>query len=177
MLRRWLEREGIDRVVAGTETDLEVASSEQRRQLAIAVAEIKYDRERVVLLRVRRQEIGQEAFSATGYTQNERVPHVLHVQVERVRRVMRGLEYRECLAAEVAAGTLARVEREQEAHVRSVRLQDSESAQIVSAIPGHDAQPGVQQVVRLLEQAAVVDGHRLLDFGCVVLKRTRILPV
>ena len=104
-------------------------------------------------------------------------PTSSHVQVERVRRVMRGLEYRECLAAKVAAGSLARVEREQEAHIRSVRLEDSESAQIVSAVPGHDAQPGVQQVVRLLEQAAVVDSHRLLGFGCVVLKRTRILPV
>src|ERR1700704_6943473 len=122
MLRRWLEREGIDRVVAGTETDLEVASSEQRRQLAIAVAEIKYDRERVVLLRVRRQEIGQEAFSAAGCTQNERVPHVLHVQVERVRRVMRGLEYRECLAAKVTAGSLARGGRGQEGKIRSVLL-------------------------------------------------------
>src|SRR3954453_8277709 len=90
---------------------------------------------------------------------------------------MRGLEYRECLSAKVAAGSLARVEREQEAHVRSVRLEDGESAQIVSAVPGHDAQPGVQQIVRLLEQAAVVDGHRLLDFGRVVLKRARIVPV
>src|SRR6478609_5737414 len=99
------------------------------------------------------------------------------MQVEPVRRVMGGLEYSECLSAKVAAGSLAGVEREQEAHIRSVRLEDGESAQIVSAVPGHDAQPGVQQVVRLLEQAAVVDGHRLLDFSCVVLKRTRILPV
>ena len=177
MLRRRLEREGIDRVVPGTETDFEVASSEQRRQLAVAVAQIQDDRERVVLLRVRREEIGQEALPAAGRTQDERVPHVLDVQVERVRRVMRGFEYRECLAAKVAAGSLARVEREQEAQIRSVRLQDSEPAQIVSAVPGHDAQPGVQQVVRLLEQAAVVDSHRLLGFGCLVLKRPRILPV
>src|SRR4051812_17922086 len=122
MLRRRLEREGIDRVVAGTETHFEVAASKQSRELAVAVAEVEDDRERVVLLRVRRDEIGQEALPAAGRTQNERVSHVLHVQVERVCRVMRGLEYRECLAAKVAAGPLARVEGEQEAHIRSVRL-------------------------------------------------------
>src|SRR6185295_9651556 len=69
MLRRRLEREGIDRVVPGTETDFEVVSSKQRRQLAVAVAQVEDDRERVVLLRMRREEIGEEALSAAGRTQ------------------------------------------------------------------------------------------------------------
>jgi hypothetical protein len=40
------------------------------------------------------------------------------------------------LTTKVSAGALAKIEREQEAPIPSVRLQDSKSAPIVSAVPG-----------------------------------------
>src|SRR3954454_18399140 len=117
MLRRRLEGERIDRVVTTMETEFEVASAKQRRHLAVAVPQVQDDGERVVLLRVRGEEVDQEALPAARRTQNEHVPYVVDVRVERVRRVVRSLEHRERLAAKVTAGSLARVEREQKAEI------------------------------------------------------------
>src|SRR5262249_37362235 len=178
MAGRRLKRKGMDRVVVtAAEADFKITAPKQSRQLAVAVPEIQDDRERVVLLRMGREEIDQEALPAAGRTEDERVPHVLDVQIERIRRVVRGLEYRECLATEVAADALARVEREQKAQIRGIGLQNGESAQVVSAVSRDDAQPGVEKVVRLLEQTAVVHSHRLLGFGRLVLECTRIFAV
>src|SRR5262249_46145010 len=153
----------------------EVPASKQRRQLPVAVAEIEDDREWVVLLRMRRQKVDQEALSGAGCAKDECVADVLDVQIEGVRRVVRGLEYGEGLPTKMTAGAFAGVEREQEAQIRGVRLEDREASEIVSGISRDDAQPGVEEVVRLLEQAPVVDRHRLLRFGRVVLERPRIL--
>ena len=64
----------------------------ERRELPIAVAEIEDDRQRVVLLRVRDQEVEQEALAAAGGAEDERVADVLDVQIEAVRRLVRRLE-------------------------------------------------------------------------------------
>ena len=55
-------------------------------------------------------------------------------------------------ALQMRADRLALVEREQEAQVGEVRLEQRQSPQVVGAVARHDAQPGVQQVVGLLEQ-------------------------
>ena len=99
MLGRRLERERVDRHVSVPQADLQIAAAEERGQLPVAVAEIEDDGERVVLLRVRHQEVQQEALAAAGGAQDERVPDVLDVQVEGVRRLVRRLEHRQRLLA------------------------------------------------------------------------------
>src|SRR3954464_617057 len=125
------------------ETDFEVASAKQRRQLAVAVSEVQDDGKRVVLLRVRGEEVDQEALPAAGGTEDQHVPYVVDMGVQRVCRVVRGFEHRERLAPKVTAGPLARVERKQKAEIGDVRLEQRQSPQIVSAVSGDDAQPGV----------------------------------
>jgi hypothetical protein len=75
------------------------------------------------------------------------VPDILNVEVEGVRRMMRRLEYGEGLAAKMTTGPLAGVEREEEAQIRRVRLEDGESSQIVSAVSRDDAQPGIEKTI------------------------------
>ena len=92
VLRRRVERKGIDRHVALTKSDLEISALQECRELAIAVPEIEDDGQRIVLLRVRDQEVDEKALAAAGGAEHQRVADILHVQVERVRRVMRRLE-------------------------------------------------------------------------------------
>src|SRR5262249_46310942 len=134
VLWRGLERERIDRVAAPAEAKFEVPASKECRQLPVAVAEIEDDGERVVLLRMRCQKVDQEALAGASCAQDERVADVFDVQIERVRRVVRRLEYGKRLSAKVTAGTLAWIQREQEAQVRRVRLEDGKPAEIVSAV-------------------------------------------
>ncbi len=56
-------------------------------------------------------------------------------------------------------------------------LEDREPPQVVRTVAGNDGQPRVQQVVGLLEQAAVVDGHRLHRLGGLMLEGTRVHAV
>ena len=55
----------------------QVAAVEQRRQLPVAVPEVEDDGERVVLLRVRDQEVEQEALAAARRAEHQRVADVL----------------------------------------------------------------------------------------------------
>src|SRR3954468_23383482 len=68
MLRCRVERERIDADVRIAEADLQIAASQQGREFPIAVAEIEDDRERVVLLRMGRQKIHEEALAAARGT-------------------------------------------------------------------------------------------------------------
>ena len=61
------------------------------------------------------------------------------------------------------------VEREQEAQVRQVRFEQRQPSKIVRAVAGDDAEPGIEQVVGLLEEAAVVHGQRLHRLGGLLL--------
>ena len=63
------------------------------------MAEIEDDGQRVVLLRVRHEEVQQEALAAARRAEHQRVADVLDVQVEGVRRVVRRLEDGERLRA------------------------------------------------------------------------------
>ena len=162
MLRRRLERERVDRHLLVPQAEFEVAPSQQRGQLSVAVAEIEDDGQRLVLLRVRDEEVQEKALAAARGAQHQRVPDVLDVQVERVRRLVRRLEDGQRLALEVGAHAFALIEREQEAQIRGIRFQQRQPPQVVRAVPRDDAQPGVQQVVGLLEDGAVVDGNAFL---------------
>src|SRR6202035_4096724 len=53
LLRRRVEREGIDRHVTLTQSDFHIAALQDGGELPVAVSEIENDRQRVVLLRVR----------------------------------------------------------------------------------------------------------------------------
>ena len=109
-----------------------------------------------------------------GRAQDERVADVLDVQVEGVRRVVRRLEDRERLAPQMRAdrSPWSSVNRK----LRSATLVSSSASRrrLWAPLPGHDAEPRVQQVVGLLEEAAVVCGHRLHRLGRLVLKRAPV---
>ena len=89
----------------------------------------------------------------------------------------RRLEYGERLASQVRADWLPVIEREQKTQVGQVRLEQRQAPKVVSAVPRDNAQPRVEEAVGLLEEAAVVDGHRLHRFGRLVLERPRVRPV
>ena len=177
VLGRRFEREGVDRDAVLPEAEFQVASAEQRRQLPVAVPDVEHDRLRRVLLRVRDQEVQQEALAAARRAEHQRVADVLHVQVEGVRRPVRRLEDGQGLLSKVRAHGVAVIEREQEAQVREVRFEQREAPKVVRAVSRDDAQPGVEQVVGLLEEAAVVDGHGLHRLGGLVLQRARVRAV
>ncbi len=103
--------------------------------------------------------------------------YVLDVQVERVRRAMRGLEDRQRLPPQMHALTLTLIEREHEAQIRGIRLQERQPSHIVCAVSRDDAQPGVQEIVRLVEQQTVVDGERLPRFRGLLLESTSVVPM
>ena len=63
---------------------------------------------------------------------------------------------------EDGADRLAVIEREQEAQIGDVRFEQREPAEVVGAVAGNDREPGVEQVVGLLEQAAIVDGQTFI---------------
>ena len=81
-----------------SQTELEVAATQEPGQLAVAVAEVEDHRERVVLLRVGQQEVEQEALAAAGGAEDEGVADVADVEIEVVRRLVPGLEDRERMA-------------------------------------------------------------------------------
>ena len=165
VLRCRFEREWIDPNVALPETELEIAAFEQRRELSIAVAKVEDDGQRVVLLRVHHQEVQQEALAAAGGAEHEGVADVLHVQIEVIRCLVARLEDGERLGVQMGAARLAAIEREQKAQIRVVRFEERQPPEVVGAVARHDAQPGVEQVVRLLDERAVVRGHHLDGFG------------
>ena len=101
--------------------ELEIAPSEDPRQLSVAVAQVEDHRERLVFLRVGREEIQQEALAAAGRAEHQRVPDVLDVEVVVVRRLVPRLEDGERLAAaEGRRGPLALVETEEKAEIRTI---------------------------------------------------------
>ena len=64
VLGGWLQRERVDADVALSQAELHVAAVKERRQLPVAVPQVQDDRERVVLLGVRDQEVQKEALAA-----------------------------------------------------------------------------------------------------------------
>ena len=75
------------------------------------------------------------------------------------------LENGQRLAPEMGTRRTTAIEREQKAQVRVVGLEQREPPEVVRAVPRHDAQPGVQQVVRFLDQCAVMGRHDLDRFS------------
>ena len=55
----------------------------------------------------------------------------------------------------------ALIDAEQEAQVRGMRFEQRQPPQVVRAVARHDAQPGIQQVVGLVEERAVVGRKHL----------------
>ena len=159
VLWRGFQRERVDRQLLMAQAEFEVAAAQQRGELSIAVPEIEDHGQRLVLLRVGDEEVQEKALAAARGAQHQRVPDVLDVQIERVRRVVRRLEDRQRLSLEVCAHSFALIEREHEAQIRRIRFQQRQTAQVVSAVPRDDAQPGVQKVVGLVEHSAVVDSE------------------
>ena len=119
---------------------------------------------------MRDQEVQEEALAAAGRAEHQRVTDVLHMQVEGVWRPMRRLEDGQRFLSKVRADGVAVIEREEETQVREVGFEHREASKIVRAVSRDDAQPGVEQVVGLLEEAAVVDGHGFHGLGGLMLQ-------
>ena len=177
VLRRRWQGERIDGDVGVTKPDLEIAAPEQRREFSVAMTQIEDDRERVVLLSMGHEEVDEEALPSARGAQHQRLADILGVQVERIRDVMGRFKDGQRLSTQVRTDACSRIDREQEAQVGEVGLQQRQPAQIVGAVTGHDAEPRVQEVVGFLEQTAVVDRHRFHRFGGLVLQRALVRPV
>ena len=75
------------------------------------------------------------------------------------------------------ANPLTAIEREEQTEISDIRFQQREPPQVMCAVPGHDAQPGIEEVVRFVEQAPIVHRHRLHGFGGLVLQRTTVFTM
>ena len=82
--------------------------------MLVAAAEVEDERQRVVLLGVRQQEVQQKRFAAAGGAENECMGDVAAVEVEEVGRPALGFEHGEVLGAEVRVAGLAGVRGELE---------------------------------------------------------------
>ena len=106
-----------------------------------------------------------------GRAEHQRVPHVLDVQVEVVRRALRRVEHRERFASEVRVGLGAGVLREQQREVGVVRVQQMHRPDVVGAVARQDGQPGVEQVVALVGHLRIVRGEGLETGAHAALER------
>ena len=87
---------------------------------------------------MRDQEVQQEALAAARRPEHERVADVLDVQVEGIRRLVGVSNDGERLPPQMRTDRLAVVEREQEAQVRDVGLEQRQPPQVVRAVAGDD---------------------------------------
>ena len=175
VLRRRVERERVDAHVLVTQAQRQVAAVEERRELPVAVPEIEDDRQRVVLLGVHHQEVQQEALPAARRAEHERVSDIVDMQVEVVRRLVLGLQDRQGLRVQVRTARLAGVQGEEEAQVGIVRFEQRQTTEVVRTVAGDDGEPGVQEVVRLVDERAVMAGQHLDGLGGRPLEGARVL--
>src|SRR5438034_4737218 len=119
---------------------------------------------------MREEKVQQEALSAARGSQHERMADILNVQGEVERREMPCLQHRQRLMIQMATPRLTPVDREEEAEVCVVRFEDGQSPKVMSTVAGNDAEPRIQQVVRLFEQCSVVRRHYLDCFGSHLLQ-------
>ena len=125
--------------------------------------------------RVRDEEVQQEALAAARRAQHQRVADVLDVQSRSEYGVW-------CRVSKMASASRPRcgtdawpgIEREEKAQVGVVRLEQRQPPEVVGAVAGHDAQPGVEQVVGLLDERAVVGRHHLDRFRRGALDDARV---
>ena len=131
VLRRRLEDEWVDREVALSKPDFQVAAFQQRREFSVAVPEIEDDRQRLVLLRVGDEEVQEEALAAAGRAEHKRMADILDMEIEGVRRLMARFKDRQRLVSKMRTDRLPSVEREEEAQIGVVRLQQRKPSKVV----------------------------------------------
>jgi hypothetical protein len=148
----------------------EVAPAEKGRELAIAVPEVQDHSDRLVLLCMRDEEVQQKTLAAPRRTENQRVADVLDVKIESVWRMVRRLEDGQSLSLQMGIHRLTLINVEHEAQICRVGLEQRQAPEVVGAISRNDAQPGVQQVVGLIEDGAIMNGDCLGRFGGLLLE-------
>ena len=171
------EAERIDGEARPVEGDPQRLAAEIRREAVVAPAEIEDQGARAVALQMGDQEVEQERFPAPGRPEDQRVADVFDVQVEVVRRPLRGVEHGEGFAAQVRVGLGAGVLCEQEREVGVIRVQQMHRADVVGAVPRQHGQPGVEQVVAFVGHLGVVGGEGLETGADAALERHGIAVV
>ena len=156
------------------EPELQVAAPEQRGQFPITVPQVEDDREGVILLGVRHQEVERKALPHARCPEDERVADVVDVQVEGVRDVVGRLEDGQRRLVQVRTDPFAGIRREQEAEIRQIGFQQRQATHVVRAVAGDDTEPGIEQVIALVEQHPVMDGKDLHRFRRLMVQRARI---
>ena len=156
---------GASGILVRLDPDLEVGAAEELRDAPEAAPEVEEEGVGAVLLGVRGEEVEEEALPGAGLPEDERVGDVLGVEVEVVERLVLGLEEGQVLVAQVSVPGLALREREDEGEVGGVAVGQEEPPQVVGVAPGERRVVGVQDVVGLLEDGAVVGGEGLVDLG------------
>jgi hypothetical protein len=135
--------------------DIQVRPAEDGRKGFKTAADVKDERERLVLLGVLQQEVREIAFSGACHSKNQRVRHLAVVQVQEVGRGIVRFKRGQVLGAKMRVGLLAGQDREQKREVRVVGIEQVESAQVLHIVAGDCGEIGIKLVVRLQEQVAV----------------------
>jgi hypothetical protein len=90
---------------------------------------------------------------------------------------VRCFEYGKRFAAKMRADTISRIVRKKKAQVRAIRFQERDAPHVVRSVSRDDAQPGVEQVVALLEEVPIVDRESLHHFGRLTLEHSVVLAI
>jgi hypothetical protein len=98
VLGRRRERERVDPRLGIRNAQAERPAAEQRGELLEAGTQIEDEGDRVVLLRVRQQEVQEKRLPGAGGTEDQRVTDVFMMEAPLVWRVLFGAECRQAVA-------------------------------------------------------------------------------
>src|ERR1700722_7969098 len=98
---------------------------------------------RVVFLEIRDEEIQKETFAGARSSENHGVRHVAVVEIQKIRRVVIGLEDREIFLPEMLIARLATVKGEEKREVRVVGVEQVQRTQVEDVVTWNRGEKGV----------------------------------
>src|SRR6202167_2827 len=116
------QRKRIDLAIFPLQAHAHIGSLEKPRETFKAPTQIKNERVRRVFLQVGDQEVQEKAFPGARAPENHGMGHIAVVKIQKVGRVVVGLEHREIFLAQVGILRLATIQGEQQREISIVRV-------------------------------------------------------
>src|ERR1700720_933244 len=85
------------------------------------------------------------------------------MEVQKIRRVVTGLQDREIFLAQVRVPGLSRVQGKEKRKVRIVGVEQIQGAQVKGVVSGNGGEEGVEQIVALVVEFGVVHAEDLVE--------------
>ena len=120
------QTERVDRKSASLDSDRQIAAFEEPGQALVAAAQVEDERARLVLLKVRQQEVEEETLPAARGSENEGMRVVLVVEVEKIGSARLALKDRQVLGAQMGVLEVSGALRKEKAQVGVVGVQEPE---------------------------------------------------